>query len=71
MAKSKIKHEREKCIGCMMCVNIDPKKWSIDEEDGKATLKGSIQDGDFWHGEIENREVTEECPVDIIKVNYD
>ena len=41
---AKIKHEREKCIGCGTCVALCPKYFEM-ADDGKAHIIGStIQD---------------------------
>ena len=66
-------HYRNKCIGCNVCVEHAPNCWFIDK-DGKATIKGSKKENNFYFKEITQVEVAENelaaknCPVKIIKV---
>ena len=70
----KVIHQRSKCIGCGSCVLEDPQLWAIDEKDGLATLKNSVQKGDFSVGIIDKSDleamlkVEACCPVGSIKV---
>ena len=69
----KVIQYRNKCIGCNVCVEHAPDCWFIDE-DGKATLKDSKKENNFYVREItpaelsENQKAAEDCPVKIIKV---
>ena len=67
---SKIKLEREKCIGCGSCAALCPKYFEI-AEDGKSHIKNAIKQ------DIEELEVvkadcaesaSEACPVQCIHV---
>jgi ferredoxin len=78
MAKYKVEHERDLCIGCNACASACPKYWSM-EDDGKSKLKdASEQDGkevlELTEDYDCNKEAAESCPVNcihIIKVNDD
>lgn len=70
----KIIHYRDKCIGCNVCVEMQPELWRMSKKDGKATLlhatvKKNIHilpvNNDF---EITGRNVVKACPVNIIKI---
>lgn len=73
MAKYKIKHEREDCIGCGACAAICEKFWEMNS-DGKSDLIGSQKDGTNEILEIEekdfeeNLEAAESCPVNVIHI---
>ena len=67
---AKIKHEREKCIGCGSCAVICPKYFEM-ADDGKAHVIGStIQD--IEELEVEKIECAERaaevCPVQCIQI---
>jgi ferredoxin len=71
----KITHLRKDCIGCGACAAIAPDFWTMDEEDSLSTLKGSVAKGDLFELEVsdedainQNKEASEVCPVDIIKL---
>jgi len=62
LAKFRITHEREKCIGCGMCVAVCPDNWEM-KEDGKSKPKKAELD------EIGcNEEAEKNCPVNIIHI---
>ena len=69
----KIIHNREDCIGCNMCVSEAPGTWE-ETDDGKPMLKGSTKNNGDYEKEVteeeakKNKEVAENCPVDVIKV---
>jgi|TARA_Y100000310_G_scaffold195746_1_gene195780 ferredoxin len=77
MAKYKIVHDREGCIGCGSCPILNPKNWKINEKDGKADLINSKQeDEDFILGIKEDEldevmEAAKSCPVNVIHVYKD
>jgi len=69
-----ITYQREKCIGCNYCVEMDFTHWRMTKKDGKCTLLGStnkkgfhtlkLNSGDFnLHKKVEKA-----CPARIIKV---
>ncbi len=69
-----ITHRRKDCIGCNSCVEHAPAQWEIDEKDGKSTLVGAIQKGEYFvikasDDEYEaNKRAAQDCPVRIIHV---
>ncbi len=68
----KIIQEREKCIGCGSCAAVCPKYWKM-EEDGKATLIGSVVNSkELYELELEktecNQEAADSCPINIIHI---
>ena len=71
---AKIIHYRNKCIGCNSCVEQDPARWKINDEDGKSDLIGSIQKKNTWIAKIDyeeldrNKQAAKDCPVSIIKI---
>ena len=61
MAKYRIIHEREKCIGCGSCAAICPENWELKGE--KSRPKKTILE------EIGcNQEAADSCPVECIHV---
>jgi ferredoxin len=70
----RIIHHRVKCIGCNYCVEVAPNTWTMDKNDGKASLKEGKKRKDFFiltTGDDEfndNIEAQNLCPVKIIKV---
>ncbi len=68
----KIIHEREKCIGCGLCVALCPDFWQM-SEDGKSRLLNSVKNSEENY-ELEagetvcNKEAAEGCPVQCIRV---
>ena len=65
---------RDKCIGCALCVEMQPEHFRMSKKDGKATLlKAEIKKG-VYSVEIPvysvpyTREVVKACPVRIIKI---
>ena len=74
--KITISHKREECIGCGSCVLIDPNNRTMNDDDGKATLRWSCRKGKqfmVWSVDEDEVSCTQEaaqaCPVDIIKVH--
>lgn len=73
----KLIHFRENCIGCNSCVEHAPNYWEMDEADGKAHLKRSIDKQGVYQTEITdfeidcNRCAAIDCPVGIIKIYAD
>ncbi|MFC1742010.1 ferredoxin [Nanoarchaeota archaeon] len=62
MAKYKIEHDRDACIGCGACVNVCPDNWSMGD-DGKSNCKNVELD------ELGcNQDAAGNCPVSCIKV---
>jgi len=75
MAKYKIEHDRQNCIGCSACAGIDENFWKMDEGDGKSNLVDSKKRDDGWEErDIEeadfpkNKEAADACPVNVIHI---
>lgn len=69
-------HKRNDCIGCGSCALIAPKRWTMNEEDGKADLQDGQWKGDeFVVAKIneeeyqKNKEAADACPVGIIRID--
>ena len=73
MTKYKIEIERENCIACGSCYNINPSHFEPDDN-GKSTVIGGKTNnlksvGKFEDEEIESiRDAEDSCPVSIIAV---
>lgn len=71
MAKYKIIHERDKCIGCGACVSACPGFWEM-KPDNKSFLKGSRKVRDNYELDVDepgcNEGAEAGCPVNIIHV---
>jgi len=72
MAKYKIEHEVQNCIGCSACALTAPDYWEMGP-DGKSHMKGSKKRADgIEENEIDekDREINElaarNCPVNVI-----
>lgn len=69
-----ISHQREKCIGCNYCVEIDDHRWRMSKKDGKVTLIQGENKKGFYTARVENIEIdnaekaAEVCPMNIIHV---
>lgn len=67
--------QRQKCIGCNYCAEIDPEHFRMSKKDGKSILlrstdkKGfhSLKDLNDWSYETADR-AAKACPVNIISV---
>jgi len=70
MAKYKIVHERDICIGCGACVATCQDFWEMD--DGKSKLKGAKKAGSNFELQTDkldcNRDAAEVCPVNCIHI---
>jgi len=71
MAKFKIEHYREDCIGCGACTATCPDFWEMGG-DYKSHLKGSKKQGKIEVLEIDklgcNQDAADTCPVECIKI---
>lgn len=72
MTKIKIVYNREKCIGAIVCANVNPELWEMDTSDAKANLKGSKKEGKNYILETEMslylQMAAEQCPADVIEI---
>lgn len=62
MAKFRIEHDRDACIGCGACANLCPDNWEM-APDGKSRAKKTDLDGLGC-----NQSAADSCPVQCIKV---
>jgi ferredoxin len=67
--------QREKCIGCNYCAELDADRFRMSKKDGKSVLLHSREKKGFHTLKIPDDQVYEEveraakaCPVHIIKV---
>lgn len=63
MAKFKIIHERDDCIGCGACVSVCPENWMM-ADDGKSKPKKTDLDKIGC-----NQAAADGCPVHCIHIN--
>lgn len=70
----RIVQQRAKCIGCNACVEAADGRWRLSRRDGKSTLIGGIEKGEFYSvlvGEDEysdSMRAAKHCPVRIITI---
>ncbi len=70
----RITHQREKCIGCNLCVEVARNRWRMSRKDGKSTLVGGEDNKGFYTVLVgddewkENKYAADNCPVKIIKL---
>lgn len=72
MAKNKVVHERNICIGCGACAATCPAFWEM-ADDGKSVLKGGKATGaETFELEVDelgcNKDAAEVCPVNCIHI---
>lgn len=71
MAKYRIEHYKEECIGCAACAAVCQDFWEIGD-DNKAHIKGVETDGAIEILEIDdigcNQDAIDICPVQCIKI---
>lgn len=58
----KIKHEREKCIGCGACVSICPENWIMASDNKSKPKKTTLNDMSC------NQEAADACPTKCIHI---
>lgn len=70
----KIAHKKPECIGCMLCAEVAPNYWKMDEDGEAQLLRVTREVKAFQYGEgfEEDRDLLKEaeacCPVNIIKI---
>jgi len=71
MAKYKIIHDRNICIGCGACAAACQKFWSMGN-DGKSNLKGAKKAGSNFELQVDdlncNKDAADVCPVNCIHI---
>lgn len=71
MAKYKIVHDRDVCIGCGSCAAACPDFWAMDS-DGKSKLNGAKKAGSGFELQVDdlacNKSAAEVCPVNCIHI---
>lgn len=66
---------RKKCIGCGICVQMQPDYWRMSKKDGKAVLLRSTEKKEVFVLPVGNSmqnqtlELSRACPVKIIKIS--
>ncbi len=71
-----VSHQRSKCIGCGSCSLLASMNWKMNEDDGKSDLvggeakKNGMVVATINEENLEaNREATDTCPVQCIRIN--
>jgi ferredoxin len=75
MAKTKVIHDRNVCIGCGACAAVCPDFWEM-ADDGKSRLKGGKdKNGAVFELEVDdpkcNKDAAQSCPVNCIHIEKD
>lgn len=67
--------QREKCIGCNYCYELDPDNFRMSKKDGKSVLLQSVNKKGFHTVKLQDETALDDaekaakaCPVNIIKV---
>ncbi|OGY93389.1 MAG: hypothetical protein A2406_00155 [Candidatus Komeilibacteria bacterium RIFOXYC1_FULL_37_11] len=74
--KYKIYIDRSKCIGCGTCIDILPKIFDINSDDGLVQMKNSKKEGNAWVLEINDSQLEEfqkiatSCPTTTIRISH-
>jgi len=68
--------QREKCIGCNYCAELDPEHFRMSKKDGKSVLLSSVNKKGFYTARLTVApdpataySAAKACPVNIIKVS--
>ena len=70
----KIAHKKPECIGCMLCAEVAPEYWVMDEVGEAQLVTVTREDKAFQYGEglESDRKILKEaevgCPVNIIRI---
>lgn len=75
MAKHRVEHDRENCIGCGACAAVCPNHWTMNP-DGKSDLVGKTKrESDGWEvkdvpeGDYDSvKQSADMCPVNVIHI---
>ncbi len=71
----RIIQQREKCIGCNLCVEVAAYRWRVSTKDGRCTLVGGKDKRGFYSVVVDDHELEDnliaerDCPVKIIQVH--
>lgn len=71
----RIIQQREKCIGCNLCVEAADYRWRVSKKDGRCTLVGGKEKRGFYSVVVDDHELEDNltaakgCPVNIIQVH--
>lgn len=70
-----ISYNRNKCIGCGYCAELDPGNWAMSKKDGKSNLIKSREHKGHYTLKINDKDLdisinaAKNCPVKVIKLN--
>ncbi len=69
----KVIHYRSKCIGCGICVELQPDLWRMSRKDGKASLLHAEEKKGIYQRTTRaaaglSQQVASACPTKVIKV---
>ena len=64
MAKYKIEHDRDGCIGCGACEMNCPDNWKMADDGKSKPKKTEISEEEFEC----NKKAADECPVNVIHI---
>ncbi|MGB0414509.1 MAG: ferredoxin [Coraliomargarita sp.] len=70
----RIAHKKPECIGCMLCAEVAPNYFEMDDDGEAQLIRVTREDSSFQYGEgfEEDRSILEEaeegCPVNIIRI---
>ena len=70
-----ISYQRQKCIGCNYCAEVDPAHWVMSKKDGKSNLIGSKENKALYtlkilpEAEEKTLNVIKNCPVKVIRLH--
>lgn len=73
--KYKVYIDRSKCIGCGACVDMLPKIFDINNDDGLIQMKNYKKEGNAWVIEINQAQLEEfqkiaaRCPTAVIRIS--
>lgn len=72
MTMVRVVYDRERCIGAVTCVNLNPENWFMNQSDAKADLKDAVLKDGKWILETELtlylQMSAEQCPASVIEI---
>jgi len=72
MARYKLEHDREGCIGCEKCSKVCPKFWFMEDDGRSSIIGGEEKEGGWQILEIDetdfdcNYQAALDCPMNVI-----